>query len=185
MPRGWRVVTLLALAACGRGSGTSGQPDYALGRAASAAEIAAIDIDAAPDGEGLPPGSGTVVQGAAVYAAKCVSCHGPGGTGVPPLYPPLVGRDPRAAEFPFATDPNLKRTIGDYWPYATTLFDYVRRAMPPEAPLSLSNDEVYAVSAYILYLNTIVKADDELNAKTLPQIEMPNRDGFIQIYKVP
>ena len=173
-------LALAALAACGRDFGATGQPDYALGRAASAAEIAAIDIDAAPDGEGLPPGSGTVVQGAAVYAAKCVSCHGPGGAGVPPLYPPLVGRDPRAAEFPFATDPNLKRTIGDYWPYATTLFDYVRRAMPFIGSGSLTNDEAYAVTAWLLAANKVIPGDATLDSASLRAVRMPSVDRFVR-----
>jgi cytochrome c len=169
-------VSLLAIAACGPCASAAPEGPK-LGRPASAEEIAGWDIGIAPGGSGLPAGSGTAKAGAAVYAAKCASCHGDKGQGL--SAEELVGGiGTLASETP-------TMTVGSYWPYAPTLFDYVRRAMPPEAPLSLSNDEVYAVSAYILYLNTIVKADDELNAKTLPQIEMPNRDGFIQIYKVP
>jgi len=169
-------LSLLAIAACGPCASAAPEGPR-LGRAASAEEIAGWDIGIEPDGSGLPAGSGTAEAGAAVYAVKCASCHGERGEGL--SAEELVGGiGTLASETP-------TMTVGSYWPYATTLFDYVRRAMPPAAPLSLSNDEVYSVSAYILYLNTIVKADDELNAKTLPQIEMPNRDGFIQIYKVP
>jgi cytochrome c len=142
-----------------------------LGRVASAEEIKAWSISIPPSGAGLPAGSGTVKQGAAVYAAKCQSCHGANGAGKPA--DALVG-----GQGTLATN-NPVRTVGSYWPYATTLFDYVRRAMPTTAPMSLTNDEVYAVSAYVLNLNGIVGADAVMNAQTLPQVKMPNRDGFI------
>ena len=168
-------MSLLAIAACGPcASGAPEGPN--LGRPASAEEIAGWDISIPPDGTGLPPGSGTPKAGAAVFASKCVACHGEKGQGL--SAEELVGGIGTLA----SDNPTL--TVGSYWPYAATLFDYVRRAMPPEAPLSLSADEVYSVSAYILYLNGIIKADDVLDAKSLPRIKMPNRDGFIQIYEV-
>jgi cytochrome c len=119
----------------------------------------------------LPAGSGSVKQGAAVYVAKCQACHGEKGAGKPA--DALVGGIGTLASN------NPVRTVGSYWPYATTLFDYVRRAMPTTAPMSLTNDEVYAVSAYVLNLNGIIAADAVMNAQTLPQVKMPNRSGFI------
>ena len=142
-----------------------------LGRAVTADEIKAWDISIPPSGAGLPPGSGSVQQGAAVYAAKCQACHGASGEGKPVVA--LVG-----GQGTLASD-NATRTVGSYWPYATTLFDYVRRAMPTNAPKSLTDSEVYAVSAYVLQLNGIIPQDAVMNAQTLPQVKMPNRDGFI------
>ena len=142
-----------------------------LGVAADPALIAAWDISIPPNGAGLPPGSGTVKQGALVYVAKCQACHGERGVGKP--------MDALAGGIgSLATDKPV-RTVGSYWPYATTLFDYVRRAMPTTAPMSLSNDEVYAVSAYVLNINGIIGETDVMNAQTLPAVRMPNRDGFI------
>lgn len=126
-----------------------------------------------PDGRGLPAGKGTAAQGKAVYTARCISCHGPDGRGE--TAEELVGRD-----LPL-TDPDTAQTIGSYWPYATSLFDYTRRAMPMEKPGSLTADEVYAVSAYLLHLNGIIGPDDEMNAVSLPQVRMPNRGGFVPI----
>jgi len=143
-----------------------------LGRVASPDEIASWDISIGPDGAGLPPGRGTPEQGEAVYAEKCVACHGEKGAGKP--NDQLVGgRGSLSGDQPPA------KTVGSFWPYATTLFDYVRRAMPLNAPKSLSDDEVYAVSAYILRLNGIIGKGDVMDAQTLPQVQMPNRDGFI------
>ena len=142
-----------------------------LGRAVTADEIKAWDISIPPSGAGLPPGSGSVKQGAAVYAAKCEACHGANGAGKPA--DALVG-----GQGTLASDSPV-RTVGSYWPYATTLFDYVRRAMPTNSPKSLNDSEVYAVSAYILQLNGIIAQDAVMNAQTLPQVKMPNRDGFI------
>jgi S-disulfanyl-L-cysteine oxidoreductase SoxD len=163
------VVIGAALAACAA-QPQSGRPP-ALGAAASAEEIARYDISIPPGGAGLPGGSGTARQGAAVYAAKCVACHGDKGAGKP--------ADPLAGGIGTLASGKPVRTVGSYWPYSTTLFDYVRRAMPLDKPLSLTNDEVYAVSAYVLYLNGIVAEDAPMNAKTLPLVMMPNRDGFI------
>ena len=142
-----------------------------LGQPASAAELAAIDIVVPPSGAGLPPGSGDARAGAKVYAAKCESCHGAKGTGKPA--DALVGGTGSLAS------PNPVRTVGSYWPYATTLFDYTRRAMPVTAPRSLTNDELYAVTAYVLHLNGIIGETETMNASTLPAVKMPNRNGFV------
>lgn len=145
-----------------------------LGKPATAAAVAAVDISIPPSGAGLPAGSGSVSQGAAVYATKCLACHGEKGAGKPA--DALVGGIGSLARGNAAV-----RTVGSYWPYATTLFDYTRRAMPPTAPLSLSNDDVYAVTAYLLHLNGIVGPDAVMNAAILPGVKMPNRDGFIDM----
>jgi mono/diheme cytochrome c family protein len=145
-----------------------------LGREATPAEIAGWDISVPPDGSGLPPGGGTAAAGAAVYAAKCQSCHGEKGAGQP--NDRLVGGRGTLAE------PTPVRTIGSFWPYATTVFDYVRRSMPYQQPQSLTNDEVYAVTAYLLHLNGVIAEGDVMTAQTLPQVKMPNRDNFIQAY---
>lgn len=143
-----------------------------LGRAATPEEIAAWDISIGPDGGGLPPGSGTAKQGEAVYAAKCAACHGEKGAGQP--NDRLVGG---AGSLP-GDKPPIK-TVGSFWPYATTVFDYVRRAMPYNEAKSLSNDEVYAVVAYILALNGVIGEGDTIDAQALPKVRMPNRDGFV------
>src|SRR5207253_8325488 len=140
-----------------------------LGRPATADQIAGWDISVGPDGVGLPPGGGTAAKGAVVYAQKCQACHGAAGAGQP--NDRLVGgQGTLAGKAPV-------RTIGSYWPYATTVFDYVRRAMPYIQPQSLTDDEVYAVTAYLLHLNGIVGESDEMNARTLPAVKMPNRDN--------
>ena len=148
-----------------------------LGRPATPAEVAGWDISIPPDGTGLPSGSGTSEQGAVVYTQKCQACHGEKGAGQP--NDRLVGGQGTLAS------PSPVRTIGSYWPYATTVFDYVRRAMPYMQSQSLSNDEVYAVTAYLLRLNEIIGAQDVLNAQTLPQVQMPNRTNFILAYPTP
>jgi cytochrome c len=152
---------------------------YDIGRAATPAEVAALDIDVGPDGVELPPGRGTVSQGAMLFGAKCASCHGVRGQGMAPAFPKLVGRDPREG-FPFGRDPKLDKTIGNYWPYATTLFDYVRRAMPFLRPGTLTNDEVYALTAYLLAQNDIIKADATLDAEALKAVRMPAHDRFVR-----
>jgi cytochrome c len=153
-------------------------PLFGFGRSPTADEVRAWDIDVSPDGAGLPPGRGTVAEGAAIYAAECVACHGSAGEGG--QYDRLAGRDPRQG-FPFGKDPKLlaKRTIGNYWPYATTLYDYIHRAMPQAVPGSLRPDEVYALVAYLLFLNGIVPQDAVMDARTLPRVRMPARDRFV------
>jgi mono/diheme cytochrome c family protein len=146
-----------------------------LGQAVSSQELAAWDISVGPDGAGLPPGRGTAKQGALVYEAKCVACHGEKGAGQP--NDRLVG-----GIGSLAGDQTPVRTVGSFWPYATTLFDYVRRAMPWPQPRSLTDDEVYAVSAYILHLNGIIGETDVIDARTLPKVKMPNRDNFFTVY---
>jgi S-disulfanyl-L-cysteine oxidoreductase SoxD len=148
------------------------------GAPTSQADIAAWDISIGPDGAGLPPGSGTATKGESVYVAKCQGCHGEKGAGKP--NDPLVG-----GAGTLAGDKPAAKTVGSYWPYATTLFDYVRRAMPFDHPKSLSNEEVYAVTAYVLQLNGIVGADDVIDAQSLPKVKMPNRDGFIPFPRWP
>src|SRR5512140_709524 len=145
-------------------------PRYHVGRAPTPEEIQAWDIAVGPDGRGLPAGSGTAVRGKAVYAAQCARCHGATAREGPEA--PLVG-----GIGTLATAHPVK-TVGSYWPYATTLWDYVNRAMPFDRPGMLSADDVYATVAYVLFLNGIVRESDTLDRRTLPQIRMPNRDGF-------
>ncbi|HEV7801796.1 MAG TPA: cytochrome c [Burkholderiales bacterium] len=147
----------------------AGRPN--LGVAATPEELKTWDISIPPSGEGLPAGSGTVKQGLAVYTAKCQACHGERGAGKP--------ADALAGGIGSLSTDKPVRTVGSYWPYATTLWDYTRRAMPVSAPMSLTNDEVYAVTAYVLHVNGIVGEDATMNAQTLPAVKMPNRDGFI------
>lgn len=145
-----------------------------LGREATPAQIAGWDISVGPDGIGLPPGRGTPGMGATVYEQKCQVCHGEKGAGQP--NDRLVGgQGTLASKAPV-------RTIGSYWPYATTVFDYVRRSMPYIQTQSLSDDEVYAVTAYLLNLNGIIGENDEMNAQTLPKVKMPNQSNFIVVY---
>lgn len=157
-------------------AGTTGDlPDNApdrfdFGREASVERIAMWDIDVRPDGTGLPPGSGTVAEGREIYMVQCIACHGPTGTEGP--NDQLVGTEEWDL-YPTG------RAIGNYWPYATTLYDYIRKAMPQLTPGILSDDEVYAVIAYLLYLNELVPEDAVMDAETLPQVEMPARDRFV------
>jgi S-disulfanyl-L-cysteine oxidoreductase SoxD len=153
----------------------AGATDYGIGRPAAPGEIAAWNIDVAPDGKGLPPGHGSVTQGAEVFASKCVACHGAEGQGKP--MDRLVGGQ--------GTLSNLKpvKTVGSYWPYATTLYDFIHRAMPFNAPQTLSADETYAVTAYLLHLNEIVPEDAVLDAASLPKVVMPAHDRFTSAYE--
>jgi cytochrome c len=144
---------------------------YGYGQPATAEEIAGWDIDIAPDGAGLPPGRGTVQDGAALFARLGAKCHGAKGEGTDQA-PALAG-----GIGSLNTDKPVK-TVGSYWPYATTLFDYIRRAMPADNPQSLSPDEVYALCAFILHLNDIVPEDAVMDAQTLPKVIMPNHAGF-------
>ena len=143
---------------------------YGYGEQATPEQIAGWDIDVRPDGLGLPPGSGTAEQGEALYEEKCASCHGVFGEGEG-RWPKLAGDEPLTGERP-------EKTGGNYWPYASTLWDYVHRTMPFYEPQSLDDDEVYRIVAYVLYLNELIEYDFELNQDNLATIEMPNRDGF-------
>lgn len=133
------------------------------------------NLDIFPDGTGLPVGSGTAVQGKKVYQQYCLSCHGVDGTG--------DSAEELAGAKHGLTDSVPDKTIGTYWPYATTIFDFTRRAMPLNAPGVLNNDQLYAVTAYLLYLNHIIKETEVINASTLPKVKMPNRNGFINSYR--
>jgi cytochrome c len=141
------------------------------GRTPTPAEIKLWDIDVRPDGAGLPDGHGTVTAGEALFADNCSGCHGDKGQGG--IKDRLVG-----GQGTLTTDQPIK-TVGSFWPYATTLYDYVRRAMPYQAPGSLSNDDYYSLVAYLLHLNGIVPSDAKLDKQSLPKVRMPNRDGFI------
>ncbi len=145
--------------------------DPHFGHPVTQADIAAWDISIGPDGAGLPPGQGTVAQGEKVYADKCQACHAEKGAGGP--NDRLVG-----GAGTIAAGKTPVKTVGSYWPYATTLFDYVRRAMPWDRPKSLTDEEVYSVAAYVLYLNGVIGQDEVLDAQSLPKVKMPNRDGF-------
>jgi S-disulfanyl-L-cysteine oxidoreductase SoxD len=147
-----------------------------LGKPIAPEDLAAWDISVGPDGAGLPPGSGTPKQGEEVFTTKCQACHNAKGAGQP--NDRLVGG---LGSLP-GDKPAIK-TVGSYWPYATTLFDYVRRAMPYNESKSLSPDEIYAVAAYILNLNGVIGDTDVINAQTLPNVKMPNRDGFITFHR--
>src|SRR5688572_7250178 len=181
--RGFLVCLLgVALAACQVADGGDGgaPASYGIGTPATPAEIAALNTDASPSGVGLPPGSGNATAGAALYQAKCASCHGANGEGVPgnPPGPALIGREPREG-FPFGSDPKLVRTVGNYWPEATTLFDYIKRTMPLTAAGSLSDDEVYSLTAYILAANEILPAGASLDSASLMAVKMPAKDRFV------
>jgi cytochrome c len=159
---------MLALAACG--SAWAQSPTYRVGRSPTEAELRAWDNVVGTDGRELPPGSGTAKDGARVFAAKCSICHGATGTEGPA--PRLVG----GVDSLFTKTPNP--TLGSYWPFATTVWDYINRSMPRDAEGSLTPDQVYAVTAFLLYKNTIIHETDVLDAKSLLQVQMPNRDGF-------
>jgi S-disulfanyl-L-cysteine oxidoreductase SoxD len=142
-----------------------------LGREAHGAELKAWDIDVRPDGRGLPPGRGSVKDGEDLYQAQCASCHGEFGEGVG-RWPVLAGgRGSLKNEGP-------EKTVGSYWPYASTLFDYIKRAMPYGNARSLSDDEIYALTAYVLYLNDVVAEDFTLSPETFTRVKMPNENGF-------
>ena len=144
-----------------------------LGKVASPEEIASWDISIGPDGAGLPSGSGTPQQGEQVYLAKCLGCHGEKGAGKP--NDQLAG-----GQGSLAPGQAPVKTVGSFWPYATTLFDYIRRAMPLNESKSLRDEEVYAIVAYILLLNGVIGESDTIDAQTLPKVRMPNQDGFVR-----
>ena len=163
---------VLAVAVILAGTVALGQsPKHGVGRTPTDEDSRAFGIMVAPDGTGLPAGSGTAVEGKDVFAARCASCHGAKGEGGDG--PALVGGQGTLAT------PRPRKSVGSYWPYATTVWDYVNRAMPFNQPGTLSHDDVYAVAAYVLFLNDIVGEKQVLNAKSLPLVKMPNRDGFV------
>jgi len=141
-----------------------------LGQPITPADLAAWNINVLPDGTGLPPGSGTAAQGAPIYAQKCAHCHGEQGKGG--INAPVVGGAPIKSI-------DAQKTIANFWPYATTIFDFIRRSMPWQQPRSLTDAEVYALTAYILAMNKLIGEQDVMNSQTLPGVRMPNRDGFI------
>lgn len=140
-----------------------------LGRPIAEAELAGLTPRIFPDGRGLPRGQGSAATGKPIFAAKCASCHGPEGIG---------GSGGQLISHGRLTGPDPDPAINNYWPFATTIFDFTRRAMPMTAPGSLSDDEVYALTAYLLNLGGVIGIDDVIDATTLPQVRMPNRDGF-------
>ena len=154
---------------------------FNFGTAADSAAIAAWNIDANAAGEGLPPGSGTYNEGARLYSQQCAACHGQdgegGGAGAV-LYPKLISREP-TPDFAFGRDPKIAKTIGNYWPYATTLYDYIHRTMPLTAPGSLTPSETYSIVAYLLAENGVVPRTTVVDAASLPEIKMPARDKFV------
>ena len=165
------VALLMALGVVSLGRSAEDRNEYGLGRSPTDEEIRAWNIDVSSTGEGLPPGRGTVKQGAQVYASKCAACHGPTGTEGP--------KDRLVGGQNTLQTPKPLRTIGSYWPYATTLYDYINRAMPFNAPQSLAPDEVYSVIAWLLFQNQVIAEDSVIDAQTLPKVQMPNRNGFI------
>jgi len=175
-----RLVLVLAVTSCSGAepprSSAAGAKYASIGRDATPEEIHALDIDVNPSGAGLPAGSGNYARGVEVFAKQCAGCHGQKAEGVAP-YPKLVGADPR--DFGFADDPKLTKTIGNYWPYATTLYDYVNRAMPFATPSVLPPADVYSVVAYLLAENGIITRDQVMDATTLPKVKMPARDRFV------
>jgi S-disulfanyl-L-cysteine oxidoreductase SoxD len=151
-------------------------PSYThIGRTPTKEEIQAWDISVGPDGKGLPPGQGTAKDGAPIFAAKCAACHGPNGEGAK-IGPRVVGG---IADTETLTTLKPVRSVGGYWPYATTVWDFINRAMPRGQSGTLTANEVYALTAFILAKSNIIKEDDVLDAKTLPKVQMPNRNGFV------
>lgn len=146
-------------------------PKYGVGRTPSPEEIRALGVTSNPSGEGLPEGKGTAKEGRDVYDLRCKECHGPEGKGADQIG--FIGKPDQLLATPQV------RNVGSYWPYATTLWDYTNRAMPFDRPGTLTADQVYAVTAYILFLNGIVEEDAVIDADTLPDVRMPNRDGFV------
>ena len=150
---------------------TAQSPKYGVGRAPTSDELRQWRSSIAPDGTGLPPGSGTAVQGREFYANRCSRCHGANGEGRDSV--PLAGGQDTLK------NPKPLKTVGSFWPYATTVFDYIHRAMPFDRPGTLTVDQVYSLTAYVLFLNGLVPESAVIDAKTLPKVEMPNRRGFV------
>ena len=169
------VVIAVGLLTAGLRSAAADPPRFGFGTALTPEAVAPFDIEVGADGAGLPAGSGTVKAGETVYAQSCAACHGAKGEN--PISPSirLTGGMGTLAT------PGAVQTVGSYWPYATTLYDYIHRAMPFNAPQSLSPDQVYAVTAYVLFLNGIVPETQTLDAGSLPRVRMPNREGFVPV----
>jgi mono/diheme cytochrome c family protein len=166
----FRLATFASLAITVGSTAALAQSPH-LGEPITESDIAAWNIDVLPDGTGLPPGSGTVAEGAEIYAIKCALCHGANGEGGISLA--LIGGQP------LTNGIDTGKTIGNFWEYATTIFDYTRRAMPWLTPRTLNDDEVYALTAYMLAITNVIDDDEVMNAETLPLVQMPNRDGLI------
>jgi S-disulfanyl-L-cysteine oxidoreductase SoxD len=165
--------TLFAVMVLALASGAASAETPGLGQPITEADIAAWDIAAMPDGTGLPPGRGSAVEGAKVFAEKCALCHGEGGKGGP------VARAPMFGGRPVSSGIETPKTIGNFWGHATTVFDFTRRAMPWNQPRTLTADEIYATTAYVLFLNKIIGETDVMDAQTLPKVKMPNSENFI------
>ncbi len=167
------ALLLVCLGAIGTGA-VLADDSPGLGQELTARELAAVDFTIMPDGDGLPAGAGNAVAGREIYKQNCLACHGENGTG--------GVNDVLSGGHGSLTGPRPQKTVGSYWPYATTIFDYLRRAMPFQMPGSLSNDDIYAVTAYLLFVNDIIAEDTEIDARSLPQVKMPNRDNFVWGY---
>jgi cytochrome c len=152
---------------------------FGIGSPVTPVQVAAWNTDIGPDGAELPTGRGSVRDGEAIYRAQCAACHGAEGQGLDPLYPALIGRPSAGESFDFASDPKVPRTIGNYWAHATTLYDYIRRAMPLYTPGALSVDDTYAVTAYLLAANKIIADTATLDAAALRAVVMPARERFV------
>ena len=148
-------------------------PKYGLGRPATPEEIRAVDISVTADGAGLPPGKGTAAEGKDLYSRRCSKCHGAKGDGGESEVPLAGGQGTLASPKPL-------KTVGSFWPHATTLWDYINRAMPFKEPGLLTHDQVYQATAFVLHLNGIIGENDVMDAKSLPKVKMPNRDGFVK-----
>ncbi len=166
------LAALVAAVAAVADAADAAPPRHDVGRPATASDVRKHGFLVGPTGEGLPRGSGSAIEGRTIYLERCASCHGARGEGMP-HFPPLVGGQGSLA------GPKPVATVGSFWPYATTVWDYINRAMPYQAAGTLRPDDVYAVTAYVLAMNGIVREDARLDEKTLPQVRMPNRDGFV------
>lgn len=174
MPKPFHIIAAwLALTLCLSGTVAAAPEGPRLGKPLAPTDLEGLDIHVFPDGTGLPEGNGSTETGARLYEGLCAACHGHAGMGG--SAGELVGRSP-------LNGPHPDQSVGNYWPYATTLFDFIRRSMPLNAPRSLSADQVYALTAYILEINGVIAQGAILDKKTLPAIQMPNRDGFIRLW---
>ncbi len=165
-----QLVVAAGVAALAFAAGVAGAQSPKLGKPITQSDLAEWDINILPDGSNLPPGSGKAAEGGKIYAEKCALCHGDKGQGG--IAARLIGGPPKASL-------DGGKTIANYWPYATTLFDFIRRSMPFTQPRSLTDQEVYALTAFILAENQLIGGNDVVDAKTLPAVRMPNRDNFV------